>query len=140
MLIDGEQRDIAKDWAQNLALLLGLDEEERSVFQTRFVIADDNVLGFFCQTALPVEPHIAIDDKTGTVKGGALWFEETVPAETLFFGRVSVDRSYDSSSQFKPEQLADFLVGQKPSVLQVGGKATTGKGFVKMMFAAGKEV
>jgi len=138
LLIDDEGQKIADAWAGALADLMGLQDAERDVFTQRLVIADDNVLDFLCQTALPVEPHIAIDDEKGTVMSGALWFEETVPAETLFFGRISVDRSYSAAARFNPEQLADFLVKDRPPVLQVGGKGTNGKGFVKMTFAGGK--
>ncbi len=137
LLIDDDQ-SCADAWAEAIAEFTGFDDDEKTVFCSRLVIADDNVLNFLCETALPVEPHIAIDNETGTVKNGALWFEENVPAESLFYGRLSVDKSY-SENHYDAEQLAEFLIKDRPPVLQVGGKATTGKGFVKMMFAKDAE-
>ena len=99
------------------------------------MVADDNVLNFMCQTALPVDAHIAIDDKTGTVAPGALWYEESVPPETIFYGVMGVDRSYDGRDK-KADELSDLLCKQAPKCFQVGGKSTTGKGFVQLSFAS----
>jgi len=70
-------------WADLLSKHFFADEEGQKLFKKRFAIVDDNALNFLTETALPVDPHIAIDDKTGCVKDGALWYEETMAPETL---------------------------------------------------------
>jgi CRISPR-associated protein Cmr4 len=104
------------------------------LFKNHFAIVDDNVLNFFCETALPVDARIAIDDQTGTVKGGALWYEETIPIETIFIGVVGVDRSYNNIVQANSSDLVDLLKSPGTIHCQIGGKATTGKGFVAINF------
>jgi CRISPR-associated protein Cmr4 len=77
-----------------------------------------------------VDARIAIDDNTGTVKDGALWYEETIPPETLFTGTLSVDRSYKKNCAVDAKTLNDFLMAPGTIYCQIGGKATTGKGFM----------
>lgn len=138
LLIDSEESTLADQWADALSQCFGMDADSAADFKSRLVIADVNVLDFLCETALPVEPHIAIDDEKGTVKGGALWFEENVPVETLFFGRFCMDRSYGKPS-IPAEKLSIFLKSGLPKMLQIGGKSTTGKGFVQLTVATTSE-
>lgn len=131
LLIDSQSAD---DWADLLAPLFFADEEGQDIFKKRFAIVDDNALNFLCETSLPVDARIAIDEETGTVKNGALWYEETVPIESLFIGNISVDRSYYSKVKKTDEQLSQFLIKQPNITCQVGGKSTTGKGAVEISF------
>ncbi len=135
------KESIANDWAKFLSQLFWTDADSQKSFQQKFAIVDDNVLNFLTETALPVEAHIAINPETGTVKPGALWYQESVPSETLFTGIVSIDRSYHpkQSKQSTAEELAEILYsGGKPLHFQIGGKATTGKGFVRLAFDAAR--
>lgn len=127
-----EDNDIAEKWAEVIAKLFFSDEEGQKLFKKRFAIVDDNALNFLCTSALPVDARISIDEETGTVKGGALWYEETVPAETLFTGIIGVDRSCTCDKS--AEELKGFLTEDKQIHCQVGGKSTTGKGFVTVTF------
>lgn len=132
----------ADAWAELIGEIFCDDDEEKAIFCKRFAIADDNALNFLCDTALPVDAHIRIDEETGTVARGALWYEETVPMESLFFGLVGMDRSFKSEVQVGAEDLAAVLLGgsdvQKREILtQIGGKATTGKGFVSVVLTRG---
>jgi len=119
-------------WADLLSKHFFADEEGQKLFKKRFAIVDDNALNFLTETALPVDPHIAIDEKTGCVKDGALWYEETMAPETLLAGVISVDRSFDTRQAALAEDLAELISEQKSLYCQIGGKATTGKGFVVM--------
>lgn len=127
----------ADEWAAVIADHFFDTDEEKSMFKKRFAVIDDNALNFLCDTALPVDARIAIDETTGTVKQGALWYEETVPPETLFFSLVGVDRSYKKGVNKTAAELAKILVpeGTRQELFtQVGGKSTTGKGFVSVRF------
>jgi len=133
LLIDADD-NLANEWAGIIAPLFYSDEEGQTIFRKRFAIVDDNALNFCCDSGLPVDARIAIDHETGTVKKGALWYEETVPPESLFAGIIGVDRSYNSEKSATAHELADFLTASGGIYCQIGGKATTGKGFVAVNF------
>lgn len=139
LLIDNANQQLAHKWADLIAPMFFEDAEGRDIFKKRFVITDDNALNFLCETALPVDARISIDQKTGTTKQGALWYEETVPAETLFFGIAGVDRSYNKEVKKTDKELSRFLIGSGRIYCQIGGKATTGKGFVAIDFGKSGE-
>ncbi|TWI62866.1 CRISPR-associated Cmr4 family protein [Desulfobotulus alkaliphilus] len=130
----------ADDWAKIIADLYCVNDEDKTLFAKRFAIADDNALNFLSETGLPVDARIAIDSKTGTVKQGALWYEETVPPETLMYSLIGVDRSFSPDVQQGAEELAAVLISEgkrRELFAQMGGKSTTGKGFVSVSFVKG---
>jgi len=132
--IDPNQTELAQKWATLIAKLFFKDEEGKDIFIKRFAITDDNALNFFCETALPVDARIAIDSETGAVKAGALWYEETVPPETLFIGFAAVNRSFNKDVKLDKNQLSSYLQKTGDITCQMGGKSTTGKGFVTLSF------
>ncbi len=139
LLIDDAQQALAEEWASIIARRFFPDEEGRGIFRKRFAIVDDNALSFLCDTALPVDARIAINDETGTVKDGALWYEETVAPETLFTGVATVDRSYYSECRADADTLSAIVTQACPILCQLGGKATTGKGYVSIDLTASEK-
>ena len=133
LLID-ENDNLADGWADIIAPLFYEDEEGQILFKNRFAIVDDNVLNFCCESGLPVDARIAMNHETGTVKEGALWYEETIPPESLFAGVVGVDDSHKSDHKATADELASVLTTPGSIYCQIGGKATTGKGFVCVNF------
>lgn len=136
LLLENDPQGIASAWAERIGQVFFDDPEDLALFSQRFIIADDNVLNFIAETALPVDPHIAIDSDTGIVRSGALWYEENVPPESIFYGNLSVDRGYDRNESHSTESLNTLLLQNIPPSLQVGGKATTGKGLVELKLQA----
>lgn len=132
LVCDDSKKETCNKWADLLAAHFFDDEEGQTLFKKRFAIVDDNALNFLTETALPVDAHIAIDDETGCVKNGMLWYEETMSSETLLAGIVSVDRSFNPNLAALADDLASLISDQKSLYIQIGGKATTGKGFVVM--------
>jgi CRISPR-associated protein Cmr4 len=83
----------------------------------RIVCVNDTDFMDFVSNYTEVQTHIKIDLDTGTVKEGALWTEEYVPAESIFaFSLVFLEEI-----NFTP-----------PTTFHLGGDITTGKGFVKV--------
>jgi len=134
-LLIEKENDLADKWANFIAPLFFNDTEGQDIFKKRFAVVDDNALNFSCNCGLPVDARTSIDQETGTVKDGALWYEETVPPESLFVGIMGVNRSYGSNSDKKisATDLANFFTTDS-IYCQIGGKATTGKGFVAINF------
>ncbi len=87
----------------------------------RFVMLSDDDFSFYVQNTCEISQHIAIDPKTGTTKPGALFNEETVPSETLFYSTMTI---------IKKDNAIDEIIGKiKNTLLQFGGSNTTGLGF-----------
>ena len=85
-----------------------------------------------------------IDDKTGVVRKGALWYEETLPGETILSGMVWCEKVYvaKKNSEEKnvptPKALLDAYCVNNDH-LQIGGKASTGKGIVRLVYESAEE-
>ncbi|MBF0232302.1 MAG: type III-B CRISPR module RAMP protein Cmr4 [Desulfamplus sp.] len=131
---DSKNSQSAQEWADLIAhLLCGDDEEGQQLFKKHFAIADDNVLAFLCETALPVATHTRIGEN-GVVVDGALWFEEFVPPEAIFMGTIYAEDSRNSKHlNLNATQIIDF-VSNRPINCQVGGNATTGRGLISITF------
>lgn len=125
------QTAAAADWAQAIAKAV-LTDEEQNHFKERFAVVSDDVFNFLCQTALEIRTRIAINPKTGIVENGHLWTEESLPSETLLHGLVCCEAVYGSTTS-KPEGLLkQFCKPDHEVVLQIGGKASTGKGLARV--------
>jgi CRISPR-associated protein Cmr4 len=116
-------------WAQLLAPLVSPGAD---IFTTRFAIVDDETMTFLCETATQVDARVRIDERTRTVKSGALWLEESLPPETLLLGLLAGDRSRKNGVDMKPDQVLDHAL-RGEELLQLGGKATVGRGRCRIL-------
>lgn len=123
--------DKATVWAQYLAQQ-SQDTHWTPHFESRFAIVSDSVLGYLADTATEIRSRIRIDDEKRTVKKGALWYEENLPAETLLYGILGLDQPHDGNPI--PDVGAAFTehLG-KDALIQVGGKASVGRGLVRFL-------
>ena len=123
-------------WQQQIADLTGQNSEQLANLS---VISNDQ-FAHICQTATAIAPHIAIDNKNKTVKGGALWFEETLPPETLLYSLISaVDARHKDTTLKATEVLKAFKQPLTESYLQVGGNETVGMGWCNVTFNGGAQ-
>lgn len=84
-------------------------------------------MAFLWETATQVDARVRLDEKTRTVAPGALWLEESLPPESLLIGILAADRSRRRGVDMSPDDVLAFaLLGEE--TLQLGGKATTGRG------------
>ena len=83
--------------------------------KNRVVVVHDDLFTYFVKTYTEIQTHIKVGIETGTVEGGALWTEEYVPAETIFYFNVSGNYSIE-----------------KHKKIQIGGNSSTGKGIVEV--------
>ena len=114
----------ATAWAQRLAPLASPGDD---IFTKRFVIVDDDTMAFLWETATQVDARVRLDEKSRTVAPGALWFEESLPPETLLIGLLAADRSRRRNVNMAPDDVLSFAISSE-EVHQLGGKATTGRG------------
>ena len=79
--------------------------------------------------ALPIS-HVKIDDKTQTVESGGLWYQESLPAETVLMSIVHSEKTRLPGSNLSAQEILDTV---KTRFLQLGGKATTGQGVARFV-------
>lgn len=127
----------ATAWAGHLRnVLFGVDEQAKLHFDPRFVILSDDDFSFLADTSTEVRARIRINDKTGTVDDGALWYEENLPAESVLWGMIGIGEDRSSartSSKDLSESFSNALNGHAGCTLQIGGKASVGRGLVRFM-------
>lgn len=130
-----EDLDLAVDVVPNLAPLADAigraalaDEEWHGLFAARFGVVSDTTFTFLAETATVVTARIKLDDGTKTVATGALWYEEAIPAESIFSTPLLAMERNGSDSAALFELLAAPLAG----VAQIGGNASVGRGLMKL--------
>jgi CRISPR-associated protein Cmr4 len=122
-----------KDEAANAgaALFKLLADPVWSEVASRLVILSNGMMSFFAQNACEVAQHVKISDETGTAEGGALFNQENVPSETLFYSVIHFFKGRGKHFEQKiPDEAATTfsrkLAGQ---AFQFGGDASTGLGY-----------
>ena len=132
--LTGRKDKSTEEWAHHIAdILHASDEHSRSDVIRRFAILPDDVMDFLSETATEVRARVAIDPEKGTVKTGALWYEENLPAESVLWGVLALSSSRGPDERTE-EDLAKVLSRPWP-LLQLGGNASVGHGLVRFEVA-----
>lgn len=139
------------DWmAEN-----GLPEGEnysffRDKLKKDLVLLSNEEMHYFAVNSTVVEPHVRIDDVSGTADGGALFYSENLPPESLLYTTLMVSRERykkgDSrDNRMDAKKIVDTLVngnehwqGLHGRMVQFGGDATTGRGQILCSIKGGK--
>ncbi len=122
--LETEVEPLVDDWARFLARTW---PEEEEGLRERLAVVDDETMNFLLETATQVETRVRLDSETGTVVPGALWQEESLPAETLLVGVLAAGRSLRRDTALSAAQVLERALNGT-SLLQLGGKATVGRG------------
>jgi len=128
--------DKTQKWAEMLAKAIFSDKQWQRIFKERFAVVSDNSFNFLSETATEVSAHIKIEDDRKIVAKGALWYEEALPVETILAGIAWCDRVYGGNG-IDQEKIIKTFCSDSALVLQIGGKATVGKGRVRCLFTKG---
>ena len=103
--------------------------------QQQLVVVNDDLFAHLAQYATPVNPHIAIDNANKTVKPGALWYEETLPPETVMYITLAASASRKRSGEIPAEKILSATLQLFPAnaaYLQLGGNETVGMGWCRI--------
>ncbi len=135
-----ETSEAAEEWAKSLAESVFADPDWQKLFLDRFAVVHDDVFTFLCETATQVDARVKIDDDTKTVAKGQLWYEESLPAESIlsgiaWCGPVFGNNGNRNDPEKRRQLMKDFCGGSH--YLQLGGKATVGRGQVRLTFSDG---
>ena len=117
----------------------------REKLKTDLVLLADEEFSYFVRNATVVEPHVRIDDETGTAESGGLFYTENLPPESLLvaLAMASVERYKKDKpngwmdAETVMEQVAkgdNDRLGLTEQLLQIGGDSTTGRGLVVVRF------
>lgn len=124
------------DFGRALDTLLG----QGTRLGTHMAVVSDNAYGHYVRFATEVMARIAIDSATKTVKEGALFYEEFLPAGTIFYSvaMATAPRKKNYKDIDGAAGVLDFLKSnlQKP-IIQIGANATTGKGLCHVAITGG---
>lgn len=98
-----------------------------ALFAERFALVHDDVFDHFARTGTDVRAHIRINPETGTVQAGALWYEESVPAEAIFASTV-----HFLGGKATPDEAEDLVAQLTEKDIAFGGGKTTGMGLMRL--------
>ncbi|CAG8999678.1 MAG: hypothetical protein CENE_01657 [Candidatus Celerinatantimonas neptuna] len=134
-------QDCVQRWANHLSEIVYPDDSHdtkgREAMRRRIVILPDTVFSYLAETATEIRTRIRIDPETGVVKKGALWTEESLPAESMLWGIATLEQTRKVPDNTDVTLLHKTLVKGVgiASPLQIGGHVGTGKGLVCVKFS-----
>jgi len=108
-------------------------------FKTNLVVLYEDDFTHFARHATEVVARVGLDYERKTVKGGALFYEEFLPAETLFYSVVLASPSRREGHGKSARDILDYLLSNMPPILQIGGDETIGKGICAVRLDTGEE-
>ncbi len=105
------------------------------------VVLSDSDFGYFARHATLVEPHVRINETTGTADDRGLFYTENLPPESLLVAPLLASRT--RTGKKNDELEAEAVLAQIKTVidgklLQIGGDATTGRGLVAARVVEGR--
>jgi len=136
--------NLAKEIFQFLPQLeFGNNEEEKKKFlKDHLAIVSDNVFVDFVNYAVEIRTRIRIDQATGTVKEGALFSEELIPSESVFYSIMFITNPFKQNASISNvdsvySEMKNLF--ENSSLFQLGGDETLGKGLMKVKFCEGNK-
>lgn len=119
----------------------------REKVKKNLVVLSNEDFRDFVTLSTEVIARIKINQETGTVQKGALWYEEYLPSDSILYslaltspifqeedsdkGIFQLTDQEKAENRDESEKVMEFLEDGLPAVIQLGGNATTGKGIVR---------
>ena len=127
--LKGKRDENVDKWAKFIGEKVFEDEKWRGALTSRLCILSDNVFSFLLEHGTEITARVRLKEDTKTVASGALWYEESLPAETILSGLLVTVKG-----KATPEEVFttvnDILALNK--AIQLGGKATVGRGLCRI--------
>ncbi len=140
VLEEFEYRRVADDGAAEwLASRVVEDSATAQRLRRNLVVLHDDDFTWFVRHATEVVARVGLDYETKTVRDGALFYEEFIPAETILYASVIAAASRSQEVALAADEVLDLLTKAVPEVLQVGADQTIGKGLCSARFLEGGE-
>lgn len=98
---------------------------------SRVVVLNDTDFTYFTEHATEISARIRLSKETKTVEEGALFYQEFVPPESIFYSVVLASTSRDPGiGRLEADKVLEKFV--YPKHVQIGGDETTGKGLCRL--------
>ena len=113
---------------------LAAENEVWAELASKLAVVSDELFQYFVENDCEIAQHNCIDDETGVVKGGALFSQENVPSEAMFYcvlntkDYIAKDSKNNLSAEEAMKLLGEKLKAEK-FLLQIGADITTGLGW-----------
>ena len=106
--------------------------QAKDLLHEQLTIVSDDMFSYIVQHTTPVNAHIAIESATKMVKNGALWYEESLPPESLLYTTLSAAKARQKDAEQSAENMLAIITALFPTGkawLQLGGNETVGMGW-----------
>lgn len=119
----------------------------RDKIEKSLVVLSDDDFRDFVTLSTEVIARIRINQETGIVQKGALWYEEYLPSDSILYSLALTSPIFQENDADKgifkltdqekkenrdeSEKVMEFFEDGLPAVIQLGGNATIGKGIVR---------
>lgn len=124
-------KTIATWFAENVLPAGSSYDYFRNKLKSDLVLLSDTDFAYFSEHATLVEPHVRINDATGTADEGGLFYTENLPPEALLVAPLLVSQTRTGKDDIAAEAVMEHIRGVVDGkLLQIGGDATTGRGLV----------
>lgn len=119
-------------FANNLLNLVAFDDEYlKAKFKRRLAVVRDDDFKYLTKRGLEVATRIGLTRETKTVRGGALWSEEYLPAMSILFCEVYFHpRRMTSEQASEVNKFREFLSEINGRRMFIGGKESVGRGLI----------
>jgi CRISPR-associated protein Cmr4 len=128
-----KNQGILTSFINNLKQIFPDNNSFKEDLEKHLAIVSDNVFKDFVNYAVEIRTRIRIDQDKGTVKEGALFSEELIPSESIFYSLVFISEPKKNNINF--EEVKKLLIQnlfKEDPLVQFGGDETTGKGFFRV--------
>lgn len=127
--LKGRPDEKVVEWAKFIGEKVFDDEKWRDALDARLCILNDDVFNFLLEHGMEITARIRLEEKTKTVASGALWYEESLPAETILSGLLVA-----VNGKAVPEEVFATVnnILNHDKAIQLGGKATVGRGLCRI--------
>ena len=131
------QNEDATAWATWIGQKVFSDAIWQQMVAERFCIIHDDVFNFLIDTATEITTRIKLKEDTKTVDTdtGGLWYEEALPTETVLYGLALATPV--NAAKMTPQEVFTELTTLMSKTVQLGGKATVGRGMCRVQMVQG---
>lgn len=137
-----EAVDTLATWLKDNVFPAGKEYDPfRERVKKQLAVVDDTEFTFLSKHATEVVARTSIDQKTGTVSGGALWTEESLPSETVLWTMATFADSRNPRREGKSENLCELFTGKvdELSRIYLGGDRSVGRGMVGLRLVPARQ-
>lgn len=131
------QNEDATAWASWIGPKVFSDPIWQQMLAERFCVIHDDVFNFLIDTATEITTRIKLKEESKTVDTdtGGLWYEEALPTETILYGLALATPV--KAANLTTQQVFTELTTLMNEAVQLGGKATVGRGMCRVQMMQG---